>query len=163
MAEREGFEPSVWVYPIQRISSPPPSATRPPFQNTKIRSVWMCPGGAARVFRPVVNVCHWHTRPTPPPFQKPETQLAHSSTGTGGAQPKRIVPKSSRNFQLTDLGAWKTPEIQKSSGSFCRGVGLATFHTTFSSLRGAWRPSGTVIYWAWKLFSPFLRALRPSR
>ena len=55
-----------------------------------------------------------------------------------------LEPKSSGNFLLTDLGAWKTPENKKSSGQRCLVVGMATFHATFSSLRGAWRPSGTV-------------------
>jgi hypothetical protein len=32
MAEREGFEPSVRVYPAQRFSKPPPSTTRPPLR-----------------------------------------------------------------------------------------------------------------------------------
>ena len=32
VAEGEGFEPSVRVYPVQRFSKPPPSTTRPPLR-----------------------------------------------------------------------------------------------------------------------------------
>ena len=39
--EREGFEPSIGVYPLCRFSKPVPSATRPPLQQAGNFAKWL--------------------------------------------------------------------------------------------------------------------------